>query len=1219
MGTRWARRSVIRELLVVWSFATLLCVGVPGEGLAQITTASIAGSVRDAQGGAIPGATVTLTSETRGTSTTGLSNADGDFVFPNVAADTYTIRVALQGFRTVERTGVVAHAGDRVASGVYALSVGEISETVVVSSEAPLIQARSGERSFAISEEAVTNIAINARSFNNLTMLAPGVVAGTVNGARANQNNFQVDGVSTVDTGCNCTSSMVSLTVDAVQEVKVLTSNYQAEFGRAAGAQISAVTKSGSNTFRGSLYTLRRNDDMDANNWLNKRDGLAKPQRDERDYGYTIGGPVGRPGGANRLFFFWSQEYQPRSTAVNVARMRVPTEAERSGDFSMTRDNNGNLFPYIRDYTLGLPCSASDQRGCFADGGVLGRIPQDRLYDVGVNILRMYPAPNSPETIAEGYNYQIVPPNTDNPRRQDLLRMDYQVNNSWRISGKWLQNSGHTRTASAVPGVLSTYNPKPGNRIPSITVTGTLTPTTVLEVTYGTAENWLGTLTSNGDRINKTALGLTGFPLLFPDANRIPAGSYAEQLLAGTTGWIVDGVINLPPSLSYGSRIANQPPNYNVGTFGGAACGGCAASPFVNTNKTQDVVASLTRLMGRHTAKVGFYMTHSRKAQAAFGNPSGRVSFANDANNPFDTGFGYANAILGIYQTYTQSAAYLVPDWIYNNVEWYAQDNWKVNDRLTVDLGMRFYWMEPQYDKLQQTANFLPDRFDPARAPRLYVPAVVNGVRAGLDPVTGQSVQAAYIGRIVPNSGEELNGLFPAGQGIDKHLYKNPGVLYSPRFGLAYDVSGDQRRVVRGGFGVFYNRERGDTVYQLVTNPPRASQVTLVNGRLQEITPGANALVAPPALSAFNYDGPIPTTIPFNVGVQMVLPWAAALDVSYVGSYSFNQTQLRNINAPEYGAAFAAANQDPTVGAGCTGCPSVSAIPGANSLTVDFLRPYRGYGDIMMVEQEAYSRYNSLQLSLNRRYVRGLSFGINYTLGKAMGTSSADLPAAGSLGAPRNDASQKAANYMPLDFDRRHTLVANFVWQIPGPSHRVFGPVLSNWQLSGVYQADSGAPYTVSYSIPGVSARNLTGAERLESARVLINGDPGSGCSSDPYRQFNTGAFAPPQPGSIGLESGLNYMNGCGNNVLNLSLSRHFPVGNGRNLEIRVDAFNALDQVIYTGRNTTLNVASLNNPTPTNLARDAAGNLIPANIRGFGAVTAVAPPRQMQLLARFTF
>jgi Carboxypeptidase regulatory-like domain len=1211
-------RRLIKKWQRLAAAVGVLSVLVAAPASAQITTASVTGTVRDNQGGVIPGATVTLVSATRGTPLEMQSSTDGDFVFPTVQADTYTVKVVLPGFKTYERQGVVVHAGDRVAIGNIPLEVGTLEETVTVSGEAPMIQSQSGERSYAISAEAVKNIAINGRSFNNLQALAPGMVAGTVNGSRTNQNNYQVDGVSTVDTGCNCTSSMVSLTVDSVQEVKILTSNYQAEYGRAAGAQISAVTKSGGQEFHGTLYADRRKDDLNANTWLNKRDGLAKPRISERDFGYTLGGPVGKPG-SKKLFFFWSQEYQPRSQSVAVIRLRVPTALERQGDFSQTLDNNGNLFPYVRDYTTGLACSATDTRGCFQDGGVIGRIPQNRLYDVGLNILKMYPEANSAGTITQGYNYSIVPPNTDNPRRQDLIRLDYQASSSWRFNGKILQSTGHTATASAVPGLLSTYNPKPGNWLPSLTVDGTLNSTTVFEATYGMAENWLGTLTANGDKINKDALGLTNFPLLFPNAAQIPTGSYAADLLDGTTGWINNGKINLPPSFTYGSRVANQPPNYNVGTFGGAACGGCAASPFVNINRTQDFVASVTRLMGRHTGKAGFYFTHSRKAQSAFGNPEANVSFANDASNPFDTGFGYANAITGIYSTYTQSSAYLVPDWVYNNAEWYMQDNWKASNRLTLDLGLRFYWIQPQHDTLGITANFLPDKYVASKAQRLYYPAVVNGTRVGVDRVTGETVQAAYIGRLVPNSGDLLNGVFAAGKGIDKYLYKNRGIQYSPRFGFAYDLNGDQTKVLRGGTGMFYNRERGDTVYQLVTNPPYAIQSTLNNGRLQDITSSATPVLAPPALSGFNYDGPIPTTVPWNVGIQMALRWSSALDVSYVGSYAYNQTQLRNINAPDYGAAFLAANQDPTVGQTCSGCVASSTTPGANSLTVDFLRPYQGYGDILMVEQKAISKYHSLQTSFNRRMTRGLSFGVNYTLGRAMGTSSTDLPAAGIIGAPRNDANQKKANYMPLDFDRRHTLVTNFVWVLPGVSNKTLGAALNGWQLSGVLTAGSGAPYTVSYSIPGITARNLTGAQGLESARVVLTGDPGSGCSKDPYKQFNTSAFTTPQSGSLGLESGLNYMRGCADHTLNLSLSRSVQVGRGRRFEVRIDAFNALNSVIITNRNAVLNVTSFTNSTPTNLAEDASGNLIPANIRGFGAVTGVAAPRTMQLTARFQF
>ena len=1174
---------------------------------AQITSGSVSGSVSDASGSVIPGATVSLVSATKGTSQEAVTSPRGDFVFSNVPADLYSLKVTMDGFKALERQNVLVHAGDRVTVGTLAIEVGTLAETITVSGQAPMIQATSGERSYAIAADTVQNIPINGRSINGLSALAPGVVAGSVNGTRTNQNNFQIDGVGAMDTGNNGT--MITVNQEVIAEVKVLTSNYQAEYGRSAGAQISAVTKSGGTEFHGSVYTDRRNDDLNANSWINRRDGVAKPKVNQKDYGYTVGGPMGKPRSGSKIFFFAAQEFQPRTSAGGISRVRVPTELERQGDFSQTRDNNGNLFNLIRDGSTGLPCTAADTRGCFQDGGVLGKIPQNRLYDVGVNILKLYPLPNAPEGYAQSpsYNWTNIAPQSEAPRRQDTMKIDWQASSSLRVTGKVLQTAGHNFTPGTIPGIIDVINDKPGNRTISFTADATLNSTTVFEATWGMSRNQLGTLPANPQQLTKAALGLANFPLLYPNAPFIPENSYAAERFAFDSGYIDSkGGIQLPPWFDWGSRVANAPPRYNVGqgTLG-------ANNPWTNINRTNDFVASVTRLIGSHTSKLGFYLNHSRKGQTANGNPDARVNFGNDANNPLDAGFGYANAILGIYSTYQQSSKYSFMNFVYNNAEWYLQDNWKASRNLTLDYGLRFYWIQPQHDSNGLEANFLPDKWDPAQAPRLYYPALVNGIRVAQDRVTGQTLAATYIGRLVPNSGNMTNGVFPAGKGIERNGYKNRGVQYAPRFGFAYDLTAEQRFVIRGGSGVFYDRPFGDSVYNLVLNPPVTIQSTLNYGRLQDLAT-ATPLDSPPALNAFAYEGKIPTTIPWTIGTQMALPWSSALDVSYVGSYGYNQLQQRNINAPDYGAAFKAENQDPTLPA--------SGTAGATALAVDFLRPYRGFGDILYIEPTAYSKYHSLQTSFNRRYRNNLSFGVNYTLGKAMGTASVDNATVGAVGAPRNDANQKRANYMPLNIDRRHTLVANFVWGLPKVGLGSLGnAALNGWQLSGIFRAGSGAPYTVGYSIPGITAKNLTGAEGLESARIVINGTPGSGCSGDPYRQFNTGAFTTPQPGSIGLESGLNYLRGCADHTLDLSLSRIIRVGNGRRLELRIDAFNALNTTIFNARNNTLNVASLTNPTATNLAEDSNGNLIPANIRGFGAVTGVAAARTVQLLARFQF
>lgn len=1202
------RRGLNVQLIAVAAVLAVLAGGWHAA-YAQITSASVAGTVRDAQGGVIPGATVILTSVTRGTAIETVSNAEGYYVFPTVMADTYTLKVSMEGFRTIEVPALQVNAGDKKSLGVLTIEVGSLTETVTVAARATELQAKSAERSFSVEGEAVQSIAVNGRSFFGLAFNSAGIVntsatAGALgpqsntmsaNGMRANQNNVQIDGITSMDTGSNQGPS-VSLSIDAVQEIKVLTSNYQAEYGRSAGAQITAVTKSGGKDFRGSAYFVRRNDDLNANTWFNKRStpAVPTPPLEQRDLGYSIGGPVVFPGfnsSRSKLFFFANQEFQHRLIAQTVPqRVRVPTDLERQGDFSQSRDSAGNLYPYIRDWTTGLPCSASNTSGCFQDGGVLGKIPANRLYQVGLNILKMYPNANSANLITQGLNHVTQEPQ-DTPRRQDLLRLDWMPSASWRIYGKLLQTRGSNDTpyGGGTTG-FSTNIPEFGardsqrhNRGISVTAAVTLNNTTYLEATYGRARNSFTNMPRFPDQFNKTTLGLSGLPMLYPSAVQL----------------------DLPPRFTWGGRTGTFSPT-NLSEYG----------PFINANPTQDVAASLTKTFGQHTAKAGVYFSHSVKPQSSRAAANGSISFTNDASNPMDSGFPFANAALGIYQTYTQAAQWVSGNYVYNNLEWYAQDNWKVGDRLTLDYGIRFYWMQQTHDTNGLTSNFIPGKYDPAQAPRLYFPAIVNGVRVALDRATGQTQPAAAIGRIVPGSGSLRNGVFQGGEGgVDEYLYKNAGIQYAPRFGFSYDPTGKQKVIVRGGAGVFYNRPMGDTVYGMIEQPPTVTQPTLFYGRLQDINAGS-ALVAPPTLFAFAEDGTFPRVYAYNVGVQLQLPWKSVLDVSYVGTKSRHQHTQKNINAPAYGAAYLPQNQDPTL--------SASSIPGATALPVDFLRPYQGFGNILLVDTSAYADYNSLQMSLNRRFSEGLLFSVNYTLGKAMGTASVDLPAGNNnpnpsvIGFPRNDDRQHEANYHPLDYDRRHNFVTNFVWQLPKMGGGgILQSVVNGWQISGVYRWMSGTPYTPTFSIPGISSYTMTGTQGLEGARLVIVGDPGSGNSKDPYKQFNTAAFTVPKPGSIGLESGKNYLVGPPQNNLDLSISKHIQLGKNRRLELRVDAFNALNTVQFLAVNSTLTVRSLTDPTPTNLAYDASGNLV--NRLGFGTVSSARPSREIQLLARFQF
>ena len=873
----------------------------------QTTSGSIAGGVVDQQSSAVPGAMIQVKDDTKGFTQSTATDREGRFVFPQLSPGTYTLTIESKGFKRTERTNLELVANDKLALGTITLEVGAVTDTVTVTAEATLVQSESAERSLAIEGETLRSIAVNGRGFTPLASIVPGIIFNTnngssdaitnifANGLRSSANNLTIDGISIIDTGNNGT--LLSLNLDSVAEFKVLTSNYQAEYGRSAGAQISAVTRGGTRDFHGSAYAFRRHDGMNANTWLNNRDSTAtnkigKPRLDQRDLGFTIGGPVYIPKVFNtsrqKLFFFYSHEDQKRFIPpTGPTRVTVPTAAERAGDFSKTVDNSGNPFPYIRDYTTGLPCTSTSIAGCFQDGGILGKIPTSRLYGLGLNILKMYPLPNA---TGVGYNYSTEQASSQ-PQRQDLIRVDYNLSSKWRVYGRYIK----VKNDQVLPYgsfVLGTNMPDFNVLLPNprttyaISVTGSLSPTTILEATIGGSHNSIDINPSN-TKFNRAGLGLTGIPVIYPSAVKIDS----------------------PPQFVFGGRIANAP---NIGSNN---------SPFYNFNTNRDWSATISKVAAQHSLKAGIFWQNSFKPQSSFANNNGQYNFTDNASNPLDTGFGFANAALGIYNQFTQASGYYIGNYRYNNVEFFAQDNWKVSSRLTLDYGMRFYWIQPQHDEALQTANFLPDKFNKADAPRLYRPVCIgnsapcsgtsrravdpSAMAAGFVPTADNTIDGAYIGRIVPNTGKLLNGVFQAGNGIEAGLFKNRGIMFAPRFGFAYDLKGDQSIVVRGGGGMFYDRPQGNVVFDLLGNPPTTLSPTFFFGQMQTINTG-QVLLAPPALVAYDHEGKSPTSYSFNMGVQMKLPLDSVLDVSYVGTLGAHLLQRRNINAPVYGAAYQA-------------------------------------------------------------------------------------------------------------------------------------------------------------------------------------------------------------------------------------------------------------------------------------------------------------------------
>ena len=1183
----------IRGMAAVF-FAWLAVMALPTPARAQTTSASVSGTVQDAQGGVLPGVSVTLTSRTQGGAVTAVTDGEGRFVFPIVRPDSYAIQFALEGFKTLERTNLVVNANDRLSVGTLTLEVGAMTEEVTVTSRVSELQVTSGERSFTLESEALSNIANNGRSLFNFASLVPGVLQQgmggaetasadgfTVNGQRQNSNNVTIDGVANIDTGNNG-GNMASTNIDAVAEFKILTNGYQAEYGRAVGGQVQVVTKSGTQQFHGSGYWYGRRSDWNANSWTNNRAGIEPATSSRDDKGYTVGGPVFIPGAFNadkrKLFFFLSQEWQTRADPVAERLSRVPTALERQGNFSQSVDNNGNPWPYIRDYQTGLACGPGSTAGCFAHNGVLGLIPPDRIYQPGLNALQIYPEANTAR--GSGINYASQAP-TDNPRREDLLRLDFQATDNWRVTGRLMQTKNNqiqpygTTWAGAGSNNLDTIDTlfeTPGTNY-MLSAIGVLNSTTSLELSWGRAHNSLDFLIQN-ENLRRSAAGLSAMPLLYADAVQ---NDYIPDL------------------------------RFNGGRVGGSAgFFQTDRGPFTNENTTHDVIANLTKVWGAHTSKVGFYFQHSYKPQSIFSSFNSQINFIDDSNNPFDTGFGYANAVTGVFNTYTQASKYALPEWRYKNIEWFVQDNWKLR-RLTLDYGVRFYYLTPQWDTTLQASNFLPDRYDPAAAVRLYTPALVDGVRVGVDPATGQTVSGRFIGRIVPGSGDRFNGAFQAGQGLNDELQDGSSFKVSPRLGFTYDLTGQGNTIARGGFGIFFDRPQGNMVFDMIANAPGVLVSSLQWGRLQDLSSAGGDPNAVVSLNPTVYDFEPPKVYAWNVGVQHKLWRNYIFDLAYVGSESKDLLRQVQLNALPFGATFQPQNQDPT--------RAPSATPGATALPTDLLRPYRGYGGIRMWDYSGYANYHALQTGVNRRYDNGLLFSVFYVWSKALGINNDDF----SQGVPNlTEAETKRLDYSYVAHDRPHNFVVNFIYQLPQVTgNTALGYLANDWQVSGIYRWTSGRPYGVGFSIPGIGATNLTGTD-TPNARVRLTCDPGRGWSGDPYQQIaNVNCFAPPQPGSDGAESARFFLRAPPINNVDLSLSKRIPFGKGINAEVRVDLFNALNHTQFTGVNSTVSFASLTDPTITNLPYNASGQLV--NQNGFGTVTGVAQPRTLQLVTRFTF
>lgn len=1129
--SRWSERINLRIIAVIVSALVLFLACAPL--LAQVTSGTISGRVKDESGAVIKDASVTISNPANGLTRTVVTSDSGEFVAPSLQPGTYNVTVDAKGFKKLDSNGFVLTAAAKLDTGDLVLAIGAATDEVTVTADAGQVQLQSdsGERSDLITSKQLDQVAINGRNVLDYLKLVPGMsgtfdghASGTggidsynINGTRANQHEFTIDGASNVDTGNNG-GTHVTINTDAIEEVKILTSNYQAEFGKAAGGQIALVTKSGSNQWHGHGRFFHRNEGLNANEWFNKQSQLAngapnKPEIYRYNYiGYQFGGPIKK----DKLFVFWSQEFYRQLVPISgVTQFYTPTDLERKGDFSKSTDGNGN------------PVSITGP-------GITNNVIDPSLINTQLQkILSLYPEPNVPGFGVNGQNYNFSQAlSGEAPRREDILRVDFQLNSKNRIYGRWIHNSendsspftpfpgpfGIFACASAVTFPGGCLQKHPGWNV-SANWVSTITPTILNEFSVGPSHTLSLAEGTNGN-ISRGVNGIT-LPLLFPLSS--------DQSI---------------PDMSFGG-LNNV--NFQGGYLG--------ATPWKQANTTINVNDNLSWVWKTHTFKTGMFYQRNRKDQIAWGNVNGQFNFGTGTFGSYNFGDPFAAALLGYFQGFDQSTARPTGYFRYNQLEFYIQDTWKVTPRLTLDYGMRFAWIPPQYDARNQVALFNPAAYNPANA-------------VTINPADGNIITA--------DGGDPLNGmLYTKGGQIPTGGWDSRGIMPEPRLGFAYDLLGNHKTILRGGGGMMHDRTQGNLIFNTVFNNPAIVQTPSVAANNVANLPGMSTSAAEIPVQgdgnilAAARDGHVPTVYSFSLGVQRDLGHGMTLDVAYVGTLSRHLVTSRNINAVPYGAGFLAANQDPN----CSlwnggGVPAVQpnmdpqyqaagynfngwCAYGHPSYTNAYLVPFKGYGQIPGLRWDGTSNYNSLQASLQRRFSKGLTFGAVYTWSKSLATASSDQDEQNPVNA--------LLDYRAASWDRTHVFAANYVYDLPSVSKHLndapkwLGYLTDNYHLSGVTQFMTGTPVDLNngYSFPSGS---LDGSNMWGNIPFYYTAD----------RQGNP-ALPKVGPPVRGTRDILRY---GGLQTWDMSLLKNIPVGSeSRYLELRLEAFNAFNHPNFTGQN----------------------------------------------------
>ncbi|HVO80189.1 MAG TPA: TonB-dependent receptor [Terriglobales bacterium] len=1117
-------------------------------------TGQITGTVKDPSGASIANAQVSISSPERGIDRLTNTNTAGDYLVGGLPPGSYNLSITAPGFKTFQASGIILRVGQKTRADA-SLEVGSVTTEVTVEGTGiGNVETQSSDLAGTVTGKQITQLELNGRVFTQLATLVPGVsnqsgqdegtvgingnVAFSFNGGRTEYNNWELDGGDNMDNGSNTTLNVYP-SLDAIAEFRVLTSNYGAQYGRNGSGTVEVETKSGTTSFHGTAYEFVRNDLFNARNYFESE----VPAYKKNDFGYTLGGPLYIPGVFNtkkdKTFFFWSQEWRRDRVPGQVFNTPVPSVAERSGDFSDLCPNQ------VTGSMEDCPIDSS--------GNYMTSVPVD---PVGQALLALIPPPNAGVPGAEYYN---ASPNQPTNWREELIRVDHNFSSKLRGMFRYTHDSWSTVTAttlwtgSSFPTVQTNFSG------PALSLVARLTanpsPTLLNEFTFSYTTDHI-------------FMGSTGFP----DSNAwkrpadLPMGFLFNNGFGGKLP-----AISLAGGAAYGGGFYEDPNSeWPEGKY--------------NANPTYTYRDNVTKILGRHNLQFGAYLATAQKNELSSAMVSGSLSF--DTSSAVTTGNPFADLLMGRVASFQQGSNQLKYYYRYKILEPYLQDDWRITNRLTLNLGLRVSLFGLYGEKYSHGYNWDPAAYNPALAPQIDADGSITG----------------FAGALIPGSGNPFDGLVQCGVNgtpvgcMKGHLF-NP----APRIGFAWDPRGDGKTAIRAGYGIFWEHTNGNEaniegMMCCGQSSPLVKTATQYNISTYSGIGGGGTVEFPYSFMSVTTQATWPYVQQWHLDVQREVAHNTVATISYVGSkgthlnrqLDLNQllpvsnalnpyklgepispdtTTLSNGATGSVDCGFAVDSRGVPLnamtpsGVPITGQAAVNLAVAACGAIPDLFRPYSGIGTITRLENMASSIYHSFQASI-RRNVGALQLNAAYTYSHSIDDASSRYDA-GFINSYNPGASRASSN-----FDIRHMLNIGYVYDLPFFKEQGWkNKLLGGWQISGITSWMTGTPFSVSNSGNYPDNAGVANAVSANNGSPTsfpdVIGDPNSSVPSGRLPGFgplvaNPNVFVAPRGLTFG-NAGRNSLRNPHRTDFDMALFKRFAITESKAFEFRAEAFNVFN------------------------------------------------------------